>query len=280
MRNMVLALMLTRQCNFQCRHCMVNSTYQDSMAEPGVIEKFIKMCQRWRPDQIYLLGGEVLLKFETVEKIVSQVRAFTKEIVVFTNGTFVLNEEKEKKVKALNITVRISDDRFHREFWSDKLKEKIESSQYWVVSKSEEEDMIPVGRAYEEFKHLKYNMGCSLLTGVYDAGYPNGHRCMIMMNGDVNLYCATIEAALANVYEDENITYELLVKRERILHNYLAENVLEKVEDTYMAKLCNECPHYKITEKGIYYKGRQVAFVKDYAEDYINLYEKFSRDGK
>lgn len=271
---MILALMLTRQCNFHCRHCMVDSSYESSVAEPMVIEKFIDMCNEWKPEQVYLIGGEVLLKLDTVENIVNQVKDSTKEIVIFTNGSFLLNEKKAKQVRALNCTIRISDDRFHREFWNEKLKQRIEASEYWVASKEESEDMIPVGRAYEEFKHLEYNMGCSLLTGFYDERYPNGHRCMVMMNGDVNLYCATIEAALANVYEDDCITYELLVEREKALHNYLTEKVLNKIEDTYMAKLCNECPNYKITENAIYYKGEQVALTKEYTKGFLDLYEK------
>lgn len=272
---MVLALMLTRQCNFHCRHCMVDSIYSDSLAEPEVIEKFIKLCQSWKPEQVYLIGGEVLLKYEAVKYIVDSARDFTEEIIIFSNGSFLMSKEKVRKVEELNITVRISDDRFHREFWTDELKEKIESSKYWVVSKDNSEDMIPVGRAYNEFKHLKYNMGCSLITGVYDTRYPNGHRCMVMMNGDVNLYCATVEAALANVYEDSDITYDLLVQREKILHNYLAQNILNDVEDTYMAKLCNECPHYKVTNDAIYYKGKQVALTENYEKGFVDLYEKF-----
>ena len=275
----VLALMITRQCNFHCRHCMVDSSYEESIMDDGVAEAFIKMCRQWRPEKIYYIGGEVLLKIDVVEELVAATRPYTDEIVIFTNGSFLMNSKMVERVKRLDCTIRISDDRFHREFWSEQLKEKIESSEYWVVEKAETEDMIPVGRAYEEFKHLKYNMGCSLLTGFYDERYPNGHRCMVMMNGDVNLYCATIEAALANVFEDENITWELLVEREKILHNYLAKNVLHTVEDTYMAKLCNLCSKYKVTSTHIYFEGKEVARTEDYTGEFIDLYKKLGNEG-
>lgn len=270
---MVLALMITRQCNFHCRHCMVDSQYEESLLDEGVKEKFIELCREWRPDKVYLIGGEVLLKMDLVEWLVDSVRSYTDEIVIFSNGSFLLDEKKTGRVEKLGCTIRISDDRFHREFWSEKLKERIETTKYWVVDKDPGEDMIPVGRAYEEFKHLKYNMGCSLLTGFYDERYPNGHRCMVMMNGDVNLYCATIEAALANVFEDPVITWDMLVEREKILHNYLAANVLKTVEDTYMAKLCNMCSGYKVTSEYIYYKGEKVASAGDYRGDFIDLYK-------
>lgn len=271
---MILALMLTRQCNFHCRHCMVDSQYDHSIADERVIHAFIDMCSKWKPEQIYLIGGEVLLKLDVVEDIVSQVRSYTNEIVIFSNGSFLLDEVKTKRVDALGSKVRISDDRFHREFWSEKLKDKIENTKYWVVDKDETEEMIPVGRAYDEFKYVQYNMGCSLLTGYYDERYPNGNRCMLMMNGDVNLYCATIEGALANVLDKENITWDLLIEREKILHNYLAANVIKKVEDTYVANLCNLCSKYKITADKIYFDGEEVADTKDYSEGFIDIYKR------
>lgn len=271
---MVLALMITKQCNFHCRHCMVDSTNEESFPREGVVEAFISLCHKWKPEEVYLIGGEVLLKMDIVEQIVEQVRNDTNNITIFSNGSFLLDRDKERRVAELNCTIRISDDRFHREFWSKELKSRIENTTYWVVEKEESEEMIPVGRAYEEFKHLRYNLGCSLLTGFYDERYPNGHRCMVMMNGDVNLYCATIEGALANVFEDDDITWELLVNRERILHNYLAQNVIETVEDTYMAKLCNLCSGFKITSEAVYYRGEKVADAKDYETEYIDLYEK------
>ena len=271
---MILALMLTNKCNFHCGHCMVNSSYDGEIASSSVIDKFIEMCSIWQPNHIYLLGGEVLLFPDIVENIVNSIKDFSGEIVIFSNGSFLMNDEMVKRVESMPVTIRISDDRFHRKFWSPSLKEKIENSKYWIASREENYEMIPVGRAYEEFKHLQYNLGCSLLTGFYDSRYPNNHRAMVMMNGDVNLYCATIEASLANVFEDDKITYDLLVEREKILHNYLARKVISKYEDTYMAKLCNECPHYKVDARHIYYFDKIVADTSDFCFGF----EKFQYD--
>ena len=120
--------------------------------------------------------------------------------------------------------------------------------------------------------------GTGRFTGKYDESYPNHHRYMVMLNGDVNLYCATIEAALANVFEDADITYDLLVEREKALHNYLLTHVIRRAEDTYMAKLCNECPRYKVNGEHIFYDGKAVASVKDYTGYYIDCYERLRHE--
>lgn len=261
---MVLAIMVTEQCNFHCGHCMVDSTHEYSCVSPEVIDKYYEMLKIGHPDFVYLLGGEPLLHIDVVERLVAMTKPYCENIMIFTNGSYLLNEKLKKRVDALGVTIRISDDRFHRKQWSEWLEKAIEASGHYIVRKDENEDMIPVGRAYEEFKHLQYNMGCSLLTGRYDESYPNGHRYMIMLNGDVNLYCATIEGALANVFEDENITYDLLVEREKVLHNYLMREVIHCKEDTYMAVMCNRCSRYKVTDTHILYENQIVAEVKDY----------------
>lgn len=261
---MVLALMVTKQCNFHCGHCMVNSSPQYSCVSDSILEKYCHMLRIGHPDKVYLLGGEPFLHIDTVEKIVEMTRPYCSDILIFSNGSFLLDHILTDRIKKLGVTVRISDDRFHRKSWSEKLERLINESEYLVVRKNEPDGVIPVGRAYEDFKHLKYNLGCSLLNKRYDSGYVNHHRYMIMLNGDVNLYCAAIEGALANVFEDEEITYDLLVEREKILHNYLMREVIKSIEDTYMAVLCNKCSKYKITKNEIIYDGVVVAKTEDY----------------
>ncbi len=263
---MVLALMITKQCNFHCGHCMVDSTHEFSCVSGEIIEKWFEMLKIGHPDAVYLLGGEPTLHMDLVEKIVERTKKHCENITVFTNGSFLLNEKKRKRAEEMNVTIRISSDRYHRMQWGEKLKLAIEESDYLIITKEDDEDMIPVGRAYEEYKHLQYSLDCSLLTGCYDKRYKNGHRYMVMMDGSVNLYCATIEGSLANVLEDERITYELLVEREKILHNYLFREVIRCEEDTYMAVMCNRCSKYKVTDRYILYENKVIAETKDYRE--------------
>lgn len=263
---MVLALMLTKQCNFHCGHCMVDSTHEYSCVSDEVIKKWFEMLEKGRPDAVYLLGGEPTLHMDLIQRIVEKTKRYCNNITIFTNGTFLLNEKKKKQVEAMDITIRISNDRYHRIQWNEKLKHAIEESGYLIITKEDDAAMIPVGRAYEEYKHLQYSLDCSLLTGCYDERYKNGHRYMVMMDGSVNLYCATIEGSLANVFEDKCITYDLLVEREKILHNYLFREVIRCKEDTYMAVMCNRCSKYKVTDRYILYENRIVAETKDYRE--------------
>jgi len=275
---MVLALMVTKQCNFRCEHCMVDSSKEFSLISPSIVDKYYDMLKIGCPDDVFLLGGEPFLHIDTIENIIEMTKPYCERIVVFSNGTFLLDNSLTERIQKLGVTIRISDDKFHRKSWTPELEQLIQQSEFWIVPKDTEEDMIPVGRAYQEFKHLRYNMGCSLLTGKYGDDYPNGHRYMIMLNGDVNLYCATIQGALANVFEDEKINYYMLVEREKILHNYLMKNVISCIEDTYMAKMCNLCQRYKVTEKNILFDGKVVADNCDYKGYYIDFYEHLKDD--
>lgn len=262
---MVIGIMISKQCNFHCGHCMVDSSHEYSWMEDGVLNKFYKLIESNQPDDVYILGGEPFLHINKIEEMVGVIKRNCDRITVFTNGSFLLDDNISERVKSLGIIVRVSDDRYHRKFWSQKLSDRVKQSGYWVVSRNDYEDMIPVGRAYEEFKHLKYNMGCSLITGRYDKEfYSNAERYMIMMDGSVNLYCATIEGSLANIFEDDNITYELLVEREKILHKYLFSEIIHCKEDTYVGKMCNLCSKYKITDKEIFFENKLVAYTSDY----------------
>ena len=263
---MVLSLMVTKQCNFHCGHCMIDSSHEFSCVSEEVVEKWFNMLYIGKPDAVYLVGGEPLLHIDLIEKIVERTKPVCDNIVIFTNGTFLLDSSLKKRVEDLKVTIRISSDKYHRMQWSEELKTAINASSHLIIDKPDDKTMIPVGRAYEEFKHIKKALECSLLTGIYDETYKDGHRYMVLMDGRVNLYCATIEAELANVFEDEIITYDMLVEREKILHNYLYAQVIHCEEDKYMAKMCNLCPHFKVTDSHILLKGEIIAYAADYRE--------------
>lgn len=277
---MVLAIMISNQCNFHCGHCMVESTRQFNLISRQVTDRFLEILSLKEADSVYIIGGEPTLHMDYVEQLIGSIREFCNDILIFTNGSFLLNPSLAERVRAWNVRIRISNDRYHRKFWTPALEEAIVNSGYHIEARADDYEMIPVGRAYEEFKDLQYHMGCSLINGRYDERYPNHHRYMVMPDGRVNLYCAAIEASLANVFEDPDICYALLEHRERILHNYLIREVIHSYEDTFMGKLCNECPHYKVTSDEILYKGTHVAWNKDYAEGFEDLYQKFVKDGR
>ena len=275
---MILALMISNQCNFHCGHCMVESTHKFNLISQEITERFLDILSDNKADSVYIIGGEPTLHMDYVESLIDRIRKYCEDIVIFTNGSFLLKPALVERIKSWNVRIRISNDRYHRKFWSTELEKLILNSKYQVEERSDDYEMIPVGRAYEEFKNLQYNMGCSLLTGHYDDRYPNHHRCMVMQDGRVNLYCSAIEASLANVFEDMDISYDMLMSREKILHNYLAREVLRSYEDTFMANLCNICSHYKVTSDEILYEGEHVAWTKEYAEGFEDIYEKFRNE--
>ena len=65
---MVLGIMISKQCNFHCGHCMVNSSHKYSWMEDGVLNKFYELVEYNRPDDVYILGGAPLLHIEIIEE--------------------------------------------------------------------------------------------------------------------------------------------------------------------------------------------------------------------
>lgn len=71
---MVLGIMISKQCNFHCGHCMVNSSHKYSWMEDGVLNKFYELVEYNRPDDVYILGGEPFLHIEKIEEMVSIIK--------------------------------------------------------------------------------------------------------------------------------------------------------------------------------------------------------------
>lgn len=255
---LTLGILITRQCNFSCGHCMLSCTGNRSLISHPVLERCFEIVGRLRPDTVSILGGEPSLFMDTVEEIVKHVNPYCREIRMFSNGSFLLDTEKEKRIRNLNIIVRITDDEYHRQWWPNGFEDKLYSSGYTIVRQSFGSDMFPVGRASEKYKYCSYSMPCTLLLGSLAEERDIEKRIMIQMDGGANLYCPTLEATLANVFEDE-ITYELLTERERILHNYLFSKMINNPSDLYIEKTCNECPNYRVTRNSIYYMDKKVA---------------------
>ncbi len=255
---LTLGILITRQCNFSCGHCMLSCTGNQSLISHPVLMRFFEIVGRLRPNTVSILGGEPSLFIDTVEEIVKHVKPYCREIRMLSNGSFLLNTEKEKRIRNMDIIVRITDDEYHRQWWPNGFEEKLYSSGYTIVRHNFGSDMFPVGRASEKYKYCSYSMPCTLLLGSMAEERDNERRIMIQMDGGANLYCPTLEATLANVFEDE-ITYELLTKREKILRNYLFSKVIKNPSDLYVNKTCNECPNYRVTRNYIYYMDKKVA---------------------
>lgn len=248
---MQLGLMLTDHCNFQCTHCMVDSKLTDyTLASKDIIDKFIEMISYNKPDKVCIVGGEPLLFLDEVEFIITRVRKYCNDILIYSNGTFLLDEQKRNRVKSLGIQIRISKTDFHKDFWSDNLEQLINESPYWRIEALGEEIYVhPRGRALTNGIYKNTYCQCSLVTNEYNA-FRHSNRMLVMPDGTVNIWCPCMSLELANVFTDSTITHDLLVQREQALRGYLlSHNLLHKD----MLFMCNEiCNKFRVTKDGIY----------------------------
>ena len=251
---MKIGLSLTNSCNFQCRHCLVNSTLKLNITSDDVINRFYEIVEYNKPDTICIVGGEPLLFIDKVEEIVNKVRKYCKEIIVFSNWTFLLDKNKRERVEKLGIQVRISKTEYHKQFWNDEIQSLIDNSPYWKIEGlGRDIAVFPRGRALKNNIYKNYKCHCSLVRNEYDNFYYT-QRFLIMQDGSVNIWCPCLPLELAHVFIDKIITYDLLINRECKLREYLKEVNMFKEDMLFM---CNKvCNTYRVTKYGIYKENK------------------------
>ena len=247
---MKIGLMITDSCNFQCRHCMVDSRKELSVVSDKVLSRFYQIVRYNKPDTVCILGGEPLLFLDKIEEIVHTLKNYYNNFLVYSNGTFLLDKSKRDRVRALGVQVRISKDKFHKDFWTPELEVLIDDCDYWKVEIPDDNAKIfPRGRALANNVYTNQNCICSLVTQRYE-GYWHSNRFLVMQDGSVNIWCPCMSLELANTFEDSIITHDLLIEREEKLRGYLQS--VNMFHDS-MLFMCNEvCNRFKVTKKGIY----------------------------
>lgn len=115
-----LGLMITEDCNLDCRHCMRGKKCQTYMSK-GVIEATLKQCIYIR--NICLCGGEPLMHLEPIYHIIDCILKYNirvDEISLTINGTIYTMEFMDL-LKGFNshlkdgFTIAISYDKYHLE---------------------------------------------------------------------------------------------------------------------------------------------------------------------
>ena len=250
---MKIGLMLTSSCNFQCRHCMVDSVNQKSVADRIVIKRFYEIVRYNKPDTVCIVGGEPLLYLDFVEEIVKTLKAVCDSFLVYSNGSFLLDENKRNRVRDLGIQVRISKTKFHKDFWNEDIEKLINDSPYWKVDLMKDDIKIfPRGRALSNNVYQDQICPCSLITQEYHGKW-HSDRFLVMQDGSVNIWCPCMSLELANVFKDSIITHDLLVEREKHLRGYLSS--VNMIHDS-MLFMCNEvCDRFKVTKDCIFRDG-------------------------
>lgn len=245
---MKIGLMLTDTCNFQCRHCMVDSTSEQHIADDKVINRFYEIVRYNKPETVCILGGEPLLFIDKVEEIISNLNGVCQDFLIYSNGTFLLDETKRKRVSDLGVQVRISKTDFHKDFWTDEIEQLINDSPYWKIEALDRViKVFPRGRALTNNIYQNQSCPCSLVNEIYHGQWHND-RFLIMQDGSVNIWCPCMSLELANVFTDHIITHDLLMEREGRLRDFLKE--MDMFYDD-MLFMCNDvCNHFKVTNKG------------------------------
>lgn len=100
---------ITNQCNFDCKHCINNSSYDDNhYLEYDTINKIIRYMVERGIVCLDLSGGEPLLH-KDINKIIETAYSNDLTISIATNG-YLLDEKKIDFFKNKNVSVRISFD--------------------------------------------------------------------------------------------------------------------------------------------------------------------------
>lgn len=247
---MKIGLMLTDTCNFQCRHCMVDSTPEQHIADDKVVNRFYEVVRYNKPETVCILGGEPLLFIDKVEEIISNFKGVCQDFLIYSNGSFLLDETKRKRVSDLGVQVRISKTDFHKDFWTDEIEQLINDSPYWKIEALDRTiKVFPRGRALTNNIYQNQSCPCSLVNEIYHGQWHN-NRFLIMQDGSVNIWCPCMSLELANVFTDDIITHDLLVEREGKLRDFLKE--MDMLYDD-MLFMCNEvCNQFKVTNKGVF----------------------------
>lgn len=248
---MRIGLMYTDRCNFQCQHCMVDSKLENyNVADKKVVNRFLDLIAYNKPKQVCIVGGEPLLFLEEIEGLVKQIREYCQNVLIYSNGSFLLDKDTRERVAALKVQVRISKTVYHKDFWNDELEQMINESLYWKIEMLDRQiNVFPRGRALTNNIYQDQNCPCSLVTEKYE-GYYHNNRFLVMPDGSVNIWCPCMSLELANVFIDDVITLDILKDREFKLRQFLKK--YNMFHDS-MEFMCNKvCDSFRVTKHGIY----------------------------
>lgn len=113
-----LAIEITRKCNYNCVHCGKGQA-QNLTISKEIIDKMLSQISEC--EEIYLLGGEVLLELDSIEYLISEIKKRginTNFIQLTTNGS-ILDSKIITIAKIFNdkykrmFNIRISKDKYH-----------------------------------------------------------------------------------------------------------------------------------------------------------------------
>lgn len=112
---------ITDKCNFECLHCLSNSSPRLSEIPIPKLRELLLLFAGNSYEDIIIVGGEPLLNlshFKAFISLIDELNICYKEISVITNGSYLLHENVYNYIKQLStkstIHIMISTDIFHK----------------------------------------------------------------------------------------------------------------------------------------------------------------------
>ena len=88
-REKTVLIELTNKCNLNCKHCCVSSSYDGEELSNEQLKKILDIIVRLNPTQLFLTGGEPLIREDFID-IISYIRKeYYGNISLLTNGTLI-----------------------------------------------------------------------------------------------------------------------------------------------------------------------------------------------
>lgn len=115
MKDLGVTVWVTNDCNLLCDYCYVHKRidYMSMQTAEAVVDFIIKKKEELKPNRIKVVfsGGEPLLNFCIVKKIVSSLSCIEKEVqivyMITTNGTIYPTDEQINYLKRMSVSISI-----------------------------------------------------------------------------------------------------------------------------------------------------------------------------
>lgn len=115
-----VSIVLTRVCPIQCEHCYSNCGPNAPKGDKDkIISRVIDICNNEKVKTILLTGGEPFTDFELLLEVISILKEYNKDIILYTNAYWAKSIDivREKLSHLKDVTlINTSVDKYHQEF--------------------------------------------------------------------------------------------------------------------------------------------------------------------
>jgi len=119
MTSKTLVILPTFACNFRCKHCGVKKTNEINFIPLETVKRVLREAKRKKFRYVAITGGgEPLLDFEKIIKIIKLAKKYGLKVTLNTNGYFIANSNPQRIRELKNVdTIILSIDYDHLKFF-------------------------------------------------------------------------------------------------------------------------------------------------------------------